>query len=75
MASDGTNICPSQLARRCVQDYCIECPATGTLFSLKDGSIVSWYPTNPVLRMLTPQSTCRRGSPAGQGGVWLVCGC
>ena len=24
------------------QDYCIECPATGTLFSLKDGSIQSW---------------------------------
>jgi nitrite reductase/ring-hydroxylating ferredoxin subunit len=41
------------------QDYCIECPSTGTLFSLKDGSIVSWYPNNPVLRMLTPQDTCR----------------
>lgn len=41
------------------QDYCIECPATGSLFSLKDGSIVSWYPNNPVLRMLTPASTCR----------------
>lgn len=41
------------------QDYCIECPSTGSLFSLKDGSIVSWYPTNPVLRMLTPQDTCR----------------
>ncbi|KAI8108933.1 hypothetical protein M9435_005350 [Picochlorum sp. BPE23] len=42
------------------QDYCIECPSTGTLFSLKDGSIVSWYPNNPVLRALTPSSTCRR---------------
>ncbi|PSC71275.1 rieske [2Fe-2S] isoform A [Micractinium conductrix] len=41
------------------QDYCIECPGTGTLFSLKDGSIVSWYPSNPVLRMLTPKDTCR----------------
>lgn len=41
------------------QDYCIECPSTGTLFSLKDGSIQSWYPNNPVLRMLTPSSTCR----------------
>eukprot|EP00887_Chlorella_sp_A99_P006307 scaffold3.g6307.t1 len=40
-------------------DYCIECPSTGTLFSLKDGSIASWYPTNPVLRLLTPQDTCR----------------
>ena len=36
-----------------------ECPGTGTLFSLKDGSIVSWYPSNPVLRMLTPKDTCR----------------
>lgn len=41
------------------QDYCIECPATGSLFSLKDGSIVSWYPNNPFLRALTPQDTCR----------------
>ena len=41
------------------QDYAIECPATGTLFSLRDGSIVSWYPNNPVLRVLTPASTCR----------------
>jgi nitrite reductase/ring-hydroxylating ferredoxin subunit len=44
----------------CVQDYCIECPSTGSLFSLKDGSIVSWYPNNPVLRALTPQDTCRK---------------
>ena len=41
------------------QDFAIECPSTGTLFSLKDGSIQSWYPNNPVLRMLTPQDTCR----------------
>ncbi|KAF8062044.1 OVA1 [Scenedesmus sp. PABB004] len=41
------------------QDYCIECPATGSLFSLKDGSIAAWYPGNPVLRALTPQDTCR----------------
>ncbi|KAI3435845.1 hypothetical protein D9Q98_001903 [Chlorella vulgaris] len=41
------------------QDFCIECPATGSLFSLKDGSIVSWYPNNPVLRALTPASLCR----------------
>lgn len=41
------------------QDYCIECPSTGSLFSLKDGSIVSWYPNNAVLRALTPESTCR----------------
>ena len=36
-----------------------ECPGTGTLFSLKDGSIASWYPNNPVLRLLTPKDTCR----------------
>lgn len=41
------------------QDYCIECPSTGTLFSLKDGSIVSWYPNNAVLRALTPADLCR----------------
>lgn len=41
------------------QDFCIECPSTGSLFSLKDGSIVSWYPNNPVLRALTPKDTCR----------------
>lgn len=39
------------------QDFALECPTTGTLFSLKDGSIVNWYPNNPVLRALTPQ--CR----------------
>lgn len=41
------------------QDYCIECPSTGSLFSLKDGSITSWYPNNPVLRALTPADLCR----------------
>lgn len=47
------------IAAKFTQDYCIECPATGTLFSLKDGSIQSWYPNNPVLRAITPQDTCR----------------
>lgn len=42
-----------------IQDFCIECPSTGSLFSLKDGSIISWYPNNSVLRALTPQDTCR----------------
>lgn len=42
------------------QDYCIECPATGSLYSIKDGSITSWYPNNPVLRALTPLETGRR---------------
>lgn len=39
------------------QDFAIECPATASLFSLKDGSILSWYPNNAVLRALTPQDT------------------
>lgn len=47
------------LQAKFTQDYCIECPSTGSLFSLKDGSIVSWYPKNPVLRALTPASLCR----------------
>ena len=41
------------------QDFCIECPTTKTLFSLKTGEIVAWYPTNPILRALTPRDTCR----------------
>ncbi len=44
---------------RFTQDYGIECPSTGSVFSLRDGSILEWYPTNFVLKMLTPQSTCR----------------
>lgn len=38
------------------QDFGIECPTTGSVFNLKDGSITSWYPTNPVLRAITPQT-------------------
>lgn len=41
------------------QDYGIVCPSTGTVFSIRDGSIVEWYPNNPVLRQLTPVETCR----------------
>eukprot|EP00877_Chromochloris_zofingiensis_P005134 jgi/Chrzof1/14621/Cz09g09230.t1_TEF5 len=41
------------------QDFCIECPATGSLFSLKDGSIQAWYPNNPVLRALQTADLCR----------------
>ena len=48
------------IASKFTQDFCIECPATSSLFSLKSGEIVSWYPNNPVLRMLTPQDTCRK---------------
>lgn len=38
------------------QEYGIICPSTGSIFSLKDGSILEWYPTNPVLRAITPQT-------------------
>jgi len=41
------------------QDYGIECPSTKSVFSLKTGEIVDWYPNNPVLRVLTPSDTCR----------------
>lgn len=47
------------LQAKFTQDYAIECPSTGSLFSLKDGSILSWYPKNPVLRALTPANLCR----------------
>lgn len=38
------------------QEYGIICPSTGSIFSLKDGSILEWYPSNPVLRAITPQT-------------------
>ncbi|DBB10072.1 TPA: hypothetical protein ACH3X3_001662 [Trebouxia sp. C0006] len=41
------------------QDYGIECPSTKSVFSLKTGEILTWYPNNFVLRLLTPQDTCR----------------
>lgn len=47
------------IAAKFTQDFCIECPSTGTLFSLKDGSVVSWYPNNAVLRVLTPVDLCK----------------
>jgi nitrite reductase/ring-hydroxylating ferredoxin subunit len=45
---------------RFTQDGCIECPQTQTTFDLATGAIKSWYPTNPVLRMLTPQEVAGR---------------
>lgn len=36
------------------QDYGIVCPTTGSVFSLKTGEVLDWYPNNPVLRALTP---------------------
>ena len=41
------------------QNFGIECPATGSVFSLKTGEVLLWYPNNPVLRVLTPAFTCR----------------
>ncbi|CAL5229978.1 g13409 [Coccomyxa viridis] len=41
------------------QNYEIECPDTKTKFSLKTGDITDWYPTNPVLRAITPKDTVR----------------
>lgn len=41
------------------QDDCIACPSTGTLFSLKTGEIIDWYPNNGLLRAITPQRLCR----------------
>lgn len=36
------------------QDGCIVCPSTDSTFDLKTGDIKEWFPTNPVLRLLTP---------------------
>jgi len=47
------------LGSRLNQDYCIACPTTGSLFDFRTGEIKDWYPSNFVLRTLTPQSTCR----------------
>ncbi|BBM97623.1 hypothetical protein MPTK1_1g07060 [Marchantia polymorpha subsp. ruderalis] len=34
-------------------DGCIVCPSTESTFDLKTGEIKEWYPTNPVLALLT----------------------
>lgn len=36
------------------QDGCIVCPSTDSTFDLRTGDIKEWFPTNPVLRLLTP---------------------
>ncbi|CAK0784183.1 hypothetical protein CVIRNUC_007387 [Coccomyxa viridis] len=41
------------------QEYEIECPDTKSKFSLKTGEVTDWYPTNPVLRAITPKDTVR----------------
>lgn len=40
-------------------NYGIICPGTGTVFSLKTGEILEWYPNNFVLKTLIPKDTCR----------------
>mmetsp|Transcript_34655 Transcript_34655/g.48041 ORF Transcript_34655/g.48041 Transcript_34655/m.48041 type:complete len:302 (+) Transcript_34655:81-986(+) len=47
------------LTSRLTQEGGVECPGTGTVFNLKSGEIMEWYPDNVVLRALTPQDTCR----------------
>ena len=37
-----------------LQDGCIICPSTDSIFDLKTGEIKEWFPSNPVLRILTP---------------------
>ena len=37
------------------QDYGIICPTSGSVFSLKDGSVLEWFPNNPVLRAIQPK--------------------
>jgi len=41
------------------EDYGIICPGTDTIFSLKTGEIIDWFPTNFVLRSIIPKDTCR----------------
>jgi hypothetical protein len=53
------------------QNWEIECPSTGSLFSLKDGSVTSWYPGNPVLAALTPRNLCK---PLEVRGGWFWSG-
>ena len=47
------------LKSKFTQDYGIVCQSTGSVFSLRDGSVLEWYPNNPVLAQLTPKSTAR----------------
>jgi hypothetical protein len=37
-----------------LQDGCIICPSTDSTFDLKTGEIKEWFPSNPVLKLLTP---------------------
>lgn len=48
----------------CPQDFCIECPATGSLFSLRDGSIVSWWVWTRCWRRCLGPAAATLGSSA-----------
>ena len=47
------------LDARFTEDYGIECPTTKSVFSIKTGEVLDWYPNNPVLRFLIPTDSCR----------------
>lgn len=47
------------MGSRFTENYGIECPETGTVFSIQSGEILDWYPNNAVLRGLIPSDTCR----------------
>ncbi|KAL5713253.1 hypothetical protein ACHQM5_015346 [Ranunculus cassubicifolius] len=42
------------LNAKLTQDGCIVCPSTESTYDLKTGAVRDWYPTNAVLRVLTP---------------------
>lgn len=44
---------------RFTQNFGIVCPTTESIFSLKTGEVLEWFPNNPVLAILTPASTAR----------------
>lgn len=48
------------MGSRFTENYGIECPETGTVFSIQTGEILDWYPNNAVLRSLIPSDTCRK---------------
>lgn len=47
------------MGSRFTENYGIECPETGTVFSIQTGEILDWYPNNAVLKGLIPSDTCR----------------
>jgi hypothetical protein len=60
---------PRPTPHAAAQDFAIECPSTGSLFSLKDGAVLDWYPNNKVLRALTPRDQCKPLEVRRTGGA------